>query len=150
MIKKKISYTLLPTNNELDKRWFIKVKVFNINTLSVEYLRKYGSRLNRFRTVEARLLVYPQALASIDEELQKNATYWGSIEEYAEWKRQQVETKPAIIEVLIGQLETHKLRKKSYTSLRSKINNLHNSTTKVKEPTFFVQTHISSSRTKVV
>ena len=128
MIKKKISYTLLPTNNELDKRWFIKVKVFNINTLSVEYLRKYGSRLNRFRTVEARLLVYPQVLASIDEELQNNATYWGSIEEY----------------------ETHKLRKKSYTSLRSKINNLHNSTTKVKEPTFFVQTHISSSRTKVV
>jgi hypothetical protein len=102
MIKKKISYTLLPTNNELDKRWFIKVKVFNINTLSVEYLRKYGSRLNRFRTVEARLLVYPQVLASIDEELQNNATYWSSIEEYAEWKRQQVETMLTIIEVLIG------------------------------------------------
>ena len=88
MIKKKISYTLLPTNNELDKRWFIKVKVFNINTLSVEYLRKYGSRLNRFRTVEARLLVYPQVLASIDEELQKNATYWGSAEEYIKSKTQ--------------------------------------------------------------
>jgi hypothetical protein len=100
--------------------------VFNINTLSIEYLRKYGSRLNRFKKAEARLLVYPQVLASIDEELQNNATYWSSIEEYAEWKQQQVETKPAIIEVLIGQLETHKLRKKSYTSLRSKINNLHN------------------------
>ncbi|MBP6663931.1 MAG: site-specific integrase [Chitinophagales bacterium] len=126
MIKKTFSYTLLPINNDLSKRWFIKAKVFNIDTLSVEYLRKYDSRLNRFRTVDARLLVYPQVLASIDEDLQNNTTYWGSVEEYAEWKRQQVETKPTIIEVLIGQLETHKLRKKSYSTFLSKINNLHN------------------------
>ena len=87
-MKKNFSFNLLPANRDLQKRWFVQVKVFNAVTAKYDFLRKYDSRLNRLKTVEARLLVLPQALASIDEELQKNATYWGSAEEYIKSKTQ--------------------------------------------------------------
>jgi integrase len=128
MMKKNFSFNLLPANRDLQKRWLVQVKVFNAETTKYEFLRKYDSRLNRLKTVEARLLVLPQALASIDEELQKNATYWGSAEEYIKSKTQSPKdsNENEIIGVLEKALENRKpsLRKKSYSSICSKVNNL--------------------------
>lgn len=89
----------------------MQVKAFNAATTKYEFLRKYDSRLNRFSTVEARLLVYPQILASIDEELQKATTYWGSTEEYINSKTQSAKapTKTKLLRCLKKLWETANL-----------------------------------------
>lgn len=135
MVIKKFSLQIRPKDKDMKKRWFFQVKVFNPETGEYQHVKKYDPLLNRLKTIEERVAILPAAEKRINIELQ-NSIYWASLEEYQENEKAKAVQAPdndntpivgdGIIAVLRTQLATHRLRKKSMTSLKSKINNLDN------------------------
>lgn len=135
MVIKKFSLQIRPKDKDLKKRWFFQVKVFNPETGEYQHIKKYDSLINRLKTLDERVAILSAAEKRINIELQ-NSIYWASLEEYQENEKAKEVQPPdndntpivgdGIIAVLRTQLATHRLRKKSMTSLKSKINNLDN------------------------